>query len=70
MSVAQILQTDYRLADAQSAIARKTGFAGWPHLARHVEQLRALEETWAFAHLEIDGSEIPAAGLRGLPDPD
>src|SRR5580765_3844310 len=63
LSVAQILQTHYRLADAQSAIARKTGFAGWPNLARHVEQLRALEGTWTFAHLEIDGSIIPATGL-------
>jgi uncharacterized protein (TIGR03067 family) len=63
LSVAQILQTHYRLADAQSAIARKTGFAGWPHLARHVEQLRALEGTWGFTHLEIDGSVIPAGGL-------
>jgi uncharacterized protein (TIGR03067 family) len=64
MSVAQVLQTRYRLADAQAAIARKTGFAGWPHLARHVEQLRALEGTWAFAHLEIEGNMIPAAGLK------
>jgi uncharacterized protein (TIGR03067 family) len=64
ISVAQVLQTRYRLADAQSAISRKTGFAGWPHLARHVEQLRALEGTWAFAHLEIDGSALPAAGLK------
>src|SRR6185295_9982861 len=52
------------LADAQSAIARKTGFAGWPHLARHVEQLRALEGTWTFARLEIDGSTIPASALQ------
>ena len=28
----------------------------WPQLARHVEQLRALEGTWAFASLEIDGT--------------
>src|SRR6185295_974584 len=51
------------LADAQSAIARKTGFAGWPHLARYVEQLRALEGSWTFARLEIDGSTIPASAL-------
>jgi uncharacterized protein (TIGR03067 family) len=63
MSVPQVLKTRYRLADAQSAIARKTGFAGWPHLARHVEQLRALEGTWTFAHLEIEGNVILAAGL-------
>ena len=57
-------ETRFRLADAQSAIARKTGFASWPHLARHVEQLRALEGTWAFARLEIDGSTIPPAAMQ------
>src|SRR6476620_6203583 len=63
MSVTQVLETCYRLADAQSAIARKNGFAGWPHLARHVDQLRALEGTWTFARLEVDGSVIPASAL-------
>ena len=59
-----MLESHFRLADAQSAIARKSGFASWPHLARHVEQLRALEGTWAFARLEIDGSAIPASALE------
>jgi uncharacterized protein (TIGR03067 family) len=59
----QVRQTQFRLADAQSAIARKTGFASWPQLARHVEQLRGLEGTWAFARLEIDGSTMPATML-------
>lgn len=63
MAADQVLQTHFRLADAQSAIARKTGFASWPHLTRHVEQLRALEGTWSFARLEIDGSTIPATAL-------
>jgi uncharacterized protein (TIGR03067 family) len=63
MTAEQVLQTRFRLADAQSAIARKTGFASWPHLARYVEQLRALEGTWSFARLEIDGSTIPANAL-------
>ena len=63
MTAEQIRATHFRLADAQSAIARKTGFASWPHLARHVEQLRALEGTWAFARLEIDGNTIPAGAL-------
>jgi uncharacterized protein (TIGR03067 family) len=63
LSVNQVLETRYRLADAQSAIARKTGFAGWPHLARHVDQLRALEGIWAFARLEIDGNAMPASAL-------
>jgi uncharacterized protein (TIGR03067 family) len=55
LSLAQIFEHRYRLADAQSAIARKTGFLGWPHLARHVEQLRSLEGTWSFVRLEVDG---------------
>jgi uncharacterized protein (TIGR03067 family) len=60
MTPDQLRQTRVRLADAQSAIARKTGFASWPQLARHVEQLRALEGTWAFASLELDGHCMPA----------
>jgi uncharacterized protein (TIGR03067 family) len=63
LGLAQVLKNHYRLADAQSAIARKTGFAAWPHLARHVEQLRALEGTWSFARLEVDGSMMPAGAL-------
>jgi uncharacterized protein (TIGR03067 family) len=64
MSAEQVLQARFRLADAQSAIARMTGFAGWPQLARHVEQLRALEGTWAFASLEIDGRTMPPSALQ------
>src|SRR4030095_237381 len=52
-----------RRPDAQPAIARKTGFASWPQLARHVEQLRALEGTWEFASLEVDGRTIPPEAL-------
>jgi uncharacterized protein (TIGR03067 family) len=64
MTAEQICQAGFRLADAQSAVARKTGFASWPQLARHVEQLRALEGTWVFAHLEIDGHAVPP-GMMG-----
>jgi len=63
MTADQVLAAPFRLADAHSAIARKSGFDSWPHLARHVEQLRALEGQWEFKHLEIDGNLIPAAGL-------
>ena len=63
MTAAKVAKTHFRLADAQSAIARKSGFAAWPHLARHVEQLRGLEGTWAFEYLEVDGSKMPAAML-------
>lgn len=63
MSAAGVREAGFRLADAQSAIARKNGFAGWPQLARHVEQLRAMEGTWLFERLEIDGSAVPGEGL-------
>ena len=63
LTAAQVLATPFRLADAQAAIARQSGFAGWPHLARHVEQLRALEGAWAFERLEVDGSVLPAGAL-------
>jgi uncharacterized protein (TIGR03067 family) len=64
MTTDQIRQAGFRLADAQSAVARKTGFACWPQLARHVEQLRALEGTWEFIHLEVDGHAVPP-GMTG-----
>jgi uncharacterized protein (TIGR03067 family) len=63
MTADQIRAANFRLADAQSTIARKTGFASWPHLARHIDQLRALEGTWEFARLEVDGTVVPAATL-------
>ena len=59
MTPAQIKGAEFRLADAQSAIARKTGFASWPTLARHVEHLRALEGEWQFESLEVDGTNMP-----------
>lgn len=49
----------YRLADAQSVVARETGFASWPALSRYVQQLRALEGDWRFVSLEIDGAPVP-----------
>lgn len=63
LSPKQVMASGLRLADAQSAIARKTGFASWPQLARHIEQLRALEGTWEFASLEVDGQAMPGAML-------
>ncbi|HTX33834.1 MAG TPA: TIGR03067 domain-containing protein [Bryobacteraceae bacterium] len=55
----------FRLADAQAAIARKSGFAAWPGLARHVDRLRSMEGTWGFRSLEVDGSAVPAGMLTG-----
>ncbi|MCA9234631.1 MAG: TIGR03067 domain-containing protein [Planctomycetales bacterium] len=63
-AVAEVHALGIRLADAQSAIARKTGFASWPQLSRHVDQLRALEGSWAFARMIIDGSAFPPAALN------
>lgn len=59
----QVFEAGYRLADAQSAVARRLGFAGWPALARHVAQLRALEGDWRFVSLEVDGQAVPATML-------
>jgi uncharacterized protein (TIGR03067 family) len=53
----------FRLADAQSVVARQTGFASWPALSRHVQQLRALEGDWRFVTLEIDGAAMPAEAM-------
>lgn len=63
MSVEEVLAADYRLADAQSVIARKTGFARWPGLTNHVEKLRNLEGVWEFVELEVDGATVPALAL-------
>lgn len=63
MSNAAITKAAFRLADAQSAVARQSGFASWPSLSRHVEQLRSLEGEWSFAKLEVDGTAIPMVGM-------
>jgi len=57
----QVRDAGFRLADAQSAIARRSGFAAWPSLARHVDQLRAFEGEWTFLSLEVDGTAMPVA---------
>lgn len=53
----------YKLADAQSVVARRSGFASWKSLTTHVELLRSLEGEWHFASLEVDGQQVPAAML-------
>lgn len=61
LSVAHALAAGFRLADAQSVVARRSGFPGWPALVRHVEQLRMLEGQWSFDALQVDGNEMPSA---------
>ena len=61
MTPAEVRRSGLRLADAHSAIARQSGFAAWPGLARHVEQLRAWEGEWRFVALEVDGQTVPAS---------
>jgi uncharacterized protein (TIGR03067 family) len=63
LSPEQVRGAGFRLADAQSAVARKSGFAAWPGLARYVEGLRSLEGTWAFRTLQIDGQAMPVEGI-------
>jgi len=53
----------FRLADAQSVVARQSGFASWPALTRHVQQLHSLEGDWRFERLEVDGAAMPAGAL-------
>jgi uncharacterized protein (TIGR03067 family) len=63
MSPAKVRAAGFRLADAQSVVARASGFASWPSLVKHVEQLRALEGEWRFDSLQIDGNDAPRAML-------
>src|SRR4051812_20285524 len=63
MSAAEVRAAGFRLADAQSVIARQNGFASWPLLVRHVDHLRALEGVWHFEALQVDGNDMPAAML-------
>ena len=63
LTLAAVRDAKLKLADAQSVVARKAGFASWPVLSRHVEQLRSLEGEWRIARLEIDGNVMPASIL-------
>lgn len=63
MTPKAVAAAGFRLADAQSVVARRSGFGSWPALARHVEHLRALEGDWRFVALEVDGAPVPAAML-------
>jgi uncharacterized protein (TIGR03067 family) len=61
LSPKQIFEREFRLADAQAVIARRSGFSAWPGLTHHVDSLRRMEGTWAFRFLEIDGRPMPHA---------
>src|SRR5580693_7042475 len=63
LSPEEVREHGFRLADAQAAIARKSGFAAWPGLARHVDRLRSMEGTWGFRSLEVDGAAVPGSML-------
>jgi uncharacterized protein (TIGR03067 family) len=63
MTPASVRRAGFRLADAQSVIARQNGFASWPALSRHVDELRALEGEWHFGSQKLDGLVMPAKAL-------
>jgi len=63
MTAPAVRRAAFRLADAQSVVARQNGFASWPALSRHVEQLRALEGEWRFGSQEVDGVTMSATAL-------
>src|SRR5262245_5247204 len=65
MTTAGVRRAAFRLADAQSVVARQNGFASWPALSRHVEQLCALEGEWRFGSQEVDGVVMSAKALSG-----
>ena len=51
------------LSDAQLVVARKHVFASWPKLVHYIEELMAMEGTWAFTKLETDGRPMPEAAF-------
>ncbi len=63
LTIEAVRAAGFRLADAQYAIARREGFASWPRLSQYVAKLRAMEGSWAFAALEVNGMTMPAAAL-------
>jgi uncharacterized protein (TIGR03067 family) len=63
LSPAKARAAGFRLADAQSVIARQHGFDSWPALARHVGHLRLLEGEWHFMTLQVDGQDMPKAAI-------
>src|SRR6185436_10688556 len=63
LSPAKVRAAGFRLADAQSAVARRSGFESWAQLTKHVEQLRSLEGEWRFVGLQVDGNDMPAAAM-------
>lgn len=63
LTVAAARRASFRLADAQSVVARRSDFPSWAGLSRHVEVLRALEGGWHFESLQVDGQDVPPAML-------
>jgi uncharacterized protein (TIGR03067 family) len=63
LTIAAARRAPLRLADAQSVIVRRSGFASWVELTHHVELLRALEGEWHFEALQVDGHNMPRAML-------
>jgi uncharacterized protein (TIGR03067 family) len=61
LTISAARRAPFRLADAQSVIARRSGFASWAELTRHVELLRGLEGEWHFESLQVDGHDMPRA---------
>jgi uncharacterized protein (TIGR03067 family) len=65
MTAAAVRAAGFRLADAQSVVARQAGFASWAALSRYVHELRALEGDWRFVAQQIDGVAVPGTMLTG-----
>jgi uncharacterized protein (TIGR03067 family) len=61
MTAAKARVAGFKLADAQSVVARSSGFDSWTALVRHVDHLRMLEGEWRFVALQVDGADMPGA---------
>lgn len=61
MTATKARAAGFKLADAQSVVARSNGFDSWAALVRHVDHLRMLEGEWRFVALQVDGAEMPAS---------
>ncbi len=57
-SDSEILNTNWRLADAQFAIARQTGFASWPKLAVHEHMSGGLKRKLQLGILSWEGDTL------------
>ena len=63
LTAAKVQAAGFRLADAQSVVARQSGFDSWSGLSLHVQLLNSLQGEWQFVSLQVDGNDLPSGNL-------